>query len=62
MDDLDVRTGEMQNTLATHAQTTREWQQHSDDQFHHLQEQLREHHDYTAAYYRWRGFDPNQQP
>ncbi|GJN06612.1 hypothetical protein PR202_ga24360 [Eleusine coracana subsp. coracana] len=49
MDDLDVRTWEMQKTLATHAQTTREWQQHSDDQFHNLHEQLRAHHDYTTT-------------
>ena len=58
---LKIRIGEIQNTLNTHVQDTRQWHLHQQQQFIDINALLRQQQEAQAAYWRSIGYNPEPQ-
>ena len=56
---LEVRTGNIENTLNTHVQNTAVWRQQADQHFTNIGNTLRRSEAQWKAYWRSQGFDPD---
>jgi uncharacterized glyoxalase superfamily metalloenzyme YdcJ len=60
MSELNIRVGDMEETVHQHVESTRDWQRMSGERLHAIelaqQQQLEE----QRAYYQWMGFPPPQ--
>ena len=59
---LDIRTGEIQNTLETHVQDTTQWRQQQHQQMMDMNALLKQQHDYMMGYWQSQGYNPGPQP
>ena len=55
---LEIRIGEIQNTLNTHVQDTRQWHLQQQQQFVDINALLRQQQEAQAAYWRSMGYNP----
>ena len=61
MGELNIRASNIEESLCLHILLTQDWQQFTGERIHtmeQLQQQIQEE---QRAYYRWAGFNPNQQ-
>ena len=56
---VELRTGEIQNTLNTYVQDSTAWQQQTQANFTNINEMLRRNEEATKAYWRYMGYNPN---
>ena len=61
VDDIDLRTESMQQTLSQHVTDTQQWQNFSDNQFRQLNAMMAQNQSNWDAFFRSQGYDPNQQ-
>lgn len=61
VNDIDLRTESMQQTLTQHVADTQQWQNFSDNQFRQLNAMMAQNQNNWDAFFRSQGYDPNQQ-
>ena len=61
MGELNVRTTNIDESLGQHNESTQNWQQYTGERICNLEQQQQESQEEWRAYYRWAGFNPNQQ-
>ena len=58
LEGLEIRTGEIQNTLNTHVQDMRQWHVQQQQQFADINALLRQQQEAQAAYWQSMGYNP----
>ena len=61
MGELNVQASNIKESLGQHIQSSQNWQQHTGKRIHNLEQQQQQMQEEQGAYYRWAGFNPNQQ-
>ena len=59
--ELNVRTNNIDELLGQHIQSTQDWQRHTGERIHNIEQRQLQLQEEWRAYYRWAGFNPNQQ-
>ena len=61
MGELNVRTTNIDELLGQHIESTQNWQRYTGERIRNLEQQQQQSQEEWRAYYRWAGFNPNQQ-
>ena len=61
MGEQNVRTTNIDESLGQHIESTQNWQRYTGERIHNLEQQQQQTQEEWRAYYRWDGFNPNQQ-
>jgi ADP-glucose pyrophosphorylase len=61
MGKLNVCTTYIDESLGQHIESIQNWQRHTGERIHNLERQQQQTQEEWRAYYRWAGFNPNQQ-
>ncbi|RLM53007.1 hypothetical protein C2845_PMPSC029380 [Panicum miliaceum] len=58
--ELRVQANNIEDTLHKHIETNQAWQQYTGDRIHAMEQRQLQQQEEWRAYYRWRGFNPDQ--
>jgi len=61
MGELNVRTINIDESLGQHIESTQNWQRYTGERIRNQEQQQQQSQEEWRAYYRWAGFNPNQQ-
>jgi len=61
MSELNVRASNIEESLGQHIQSTQDWQRFTGKRIHTMEQRQQQMQEEQRAYYRWAGFNPNQQ-
>ena len=56
-----MRTTNIDESLGQHIESTQNWQRYTGERIRNLEQQQQQSQEEWRAYYRWAGFNPNQQ-
>ena len=59
--ELSVQANDIENTLHQHIETNQAWQRYTGDRIHAMEQRQLQQQEEWRAYYRWHGFNPDQQ-
>ena len=58
MDELNMRTNNIDELLGQHIESTQNWQRYTGERIGNLEQQQQQTQEEWRAYYRWAGFNP----
>ena len=61
MGELNVHASNVEESLGQHIQSTQDWQRFTGERIHTMEQRQQQMQEEQRAYYRWAGFNPNQQ-
>ena len=59
--ELNMSVNDINESLGQHIQSTQDWQRHTGQRIHAMEQRQQQMQEEWMAYYRWAGFNPNQQ-
>jgi ADP-glucose pyrophosphorylase len=59
--ELRVQANNIEELLDQHIQTNKEWQQHTGERIHAMEQRQLQQQEEWRAYFRWRGYNLDQQ-